>query len=95
MATMNISLTDTLKQFVEERVNGGAFAGASDYMRDLMRQDYEKQKKLARMQELVTEAYESGVSDKTVDEIFNEALERHKEKQENAKANKTVSRRRG
>ena len=95
MATMNISLTDTLKQFVEERVNGGAFVGASDYMRDLIRQDYERQAKLAHMQALWTEGLESGVSDKTVDEIFNEALERHKEKQENAKANKTVSRRRG
>lgn len=36
-----------------------------------------RQEKLARMQELVTEAYESGVSDKTVDEIFDEALNRH------------------
>ena len=89
---MNISLTDTLKRYVEERVKGGVFAGTSDYVRDLIRQDYEKQEKLARMQERVTEAYESGVSDKTIDEIFNEAIERHKEKQKNAKSNRTVSR---
>ena len=92
MATMNISLTDTLKRFVEERVSGGAFAGSSDYVRDLIRQDYEKQEKLARMQALLTEGLESGVSDKTVDEIFDEAVKRHKEKQENAKSRRTVSR---
>ncbi len=85
MATMNISLTDTLKQFVEERVNGGDYAGTSDYMRDLIRQDRERQEKLARMQELVTEAIESGISDKTVDEIFDEALERHRKKNNNVR----------
>ena len=80
MATMNISLTDNLKNFVEERANSGLYAGASDYVRDLIRQDRERQEKLARMQELWTEGLESGISDKTVDEIFEEALERLRKK---------------
>jgi antitoxin ParD1/3/4 len=91
---MNISLTDKLKSFVEERTKTGLYSGSSDYVRGLIRQDYERQQKLARMQELVTEAYESGVSEKTVDEIFDEALKRHQEKQENVQQNETVGRRR-
>ena len=95
MATMNISLTDTLKQFVEERVNGGDYAGTSDYMRDLIRQDRERQEKLARMQELWTEGLESGISNKTVDEIFDEALERHRKKNNNASGTEPLNRRSG
>ena len=85
MATMNISLTEELKNFVEARVNDpGLYAGNSDYVRDLIRQDRERQEKLVRMQELVTAGLDSGISDKTVDEIFEEALQRHRKKKKNA-----------
>lgn len=96
MATMNISLTENLKAFVEERVNAsGLYAGNSDYVRDLIRQDRERQEKLARMQELWTEGLESGISDKTVDEIFEEALQRHRKKKKNAGKTATDESRRG
>jgi antitoxin ParD1/3/4 len=39
MATMNISLPDELKSRVEQRVSDGLYANASDYVRDLIRQD--------------------------------------------------------
>ena len=92
MATMNISLTENLKNFVEQRTKSGLYAGASDYVRDLIRQDCERQEKLARMQELWTEGLEGGISDKTVDEIFEEALERHRKKNKNdRKANSVGS----
>ena len=38
MATMNISLTDPLKQFVDEEVREGGYSSTSDYVRDLIRQ---------------------------------------------------------
>lgn len=38
MATMNISLADQLKQFVDEEVREGGYSSTSDYMRDLIRQ---------------------------------------------------------
>jgi len=38
MATMNISLTDPLKQFVDEEVSQGGYSSTSDYVRDLIRQ---------------------------------------------------------
>jgi antitoxin ParD1/3/4 len=37
--TMNISLPETLRNFVEERVAEGTFASASDYVRALIRDD--------------------------------------------------------
>jgi antitoxin ParD1/3/4 len=35
--TMNISLPETLREFVEEVVREGGYASASEYMRDLLR----------------------------------------------------------
>jgi antitoxin ParD1/3/4 len=39
MATMNISLPDTLKKWVERRVKSGNFSNSSDFMRDLVRKE--------------------------------------------------------
>ena len=37
--TMNVSLPETLREFVDERVAEGSFANASDYVRALIRDD--------------------------------------------------------
>ena len=39
MSTMNISLPDTLKSFVDERVNQGGYGTSSEYVRELIRKD--------------------------------------------------------
>lgn len=45
MQTMNISLPDPLKQYVEEQVSEGGYSSASEYVRELLRID---QKRKAR-----------------------------------------------
>ncbi len=42
MATMNVSLPDQMKTWVEECVQSGRYANASDYIRDLIRRDHMK-----------------------------------------------------
>ncbi|MEM6386094.1 MAG: type II toxin-antitoxin system ParD family antitoxin [Pseudomonadota bacterium] len=42
--TLNISLPEVMRAWVETRVNSGEFANASDYVRDLMRHDQEQVK---------------------------------------------------
>lgn len=44
MATMNVSLPDPMREWVEEQVKGGEYANASDYIRDLIRHDQERRK---------------------------------------------------
>lgn len=39
---MNISLPDSLKSFVDERVNQGAYGTSSEYLRELIRQDKDR-----------------------------------------------------
>ena len=73
MATMNISLPDQMKAWVEAQTADGRYSNTSDYIRDLIRREQIKADKIAHMQRLIDEAYASGDSDLTVDEIFAEA----------------------
>ena len=41
MASMNISIPDPMREWVLSRVKTGAYAGASDYVRELIRRDQE------------------------------------------------------
>jgi putative addiction module CopG family antidote len=40
--TMNISLTEDLKFFVDARIKARGYSSASEYMRDLIRRDQER-----------------------------------------------------
>lgn len=75
MATMNISLPDQLRTFVDQQVATGRFANASDYVRDLIREDQEREQGRVHLQELIREGLESGVSDLTVDDIRRQVRE--------------------
>ncbi|AYO80285.1 type II toxin-antitoxin system ParD family antitoxin [Sphingobium yanoikuyae] len=74
MATMNISLPDPMKNWVEAQSATGRYSNASDYVRDLIRRDQERQAKIAHMQMLVDEGREGGISDETMDDIRERAL---------------------
>ena len=74
MATMNISLPDAMKAWVEARANDGRFANSSDYVRDLIRRDQIQAEKLAHWQRLIDEARASGISDLSMDDIRDKAL---------------------
>lgn len=39
MATMNVSLPDEMREWVEQQAKSGRYANASDYVRDLIRHD--------------------------------------------------------
>jgi len=43
MSTMNISLPDTLKSFVDEQVVGRGYGTSSEYVRELIRNDQDRQ----------------------------------------------------
>jgi antitoxin ParD1/3/4 len=44
MTTMNISLPDALKTFVDEQVAGRGCGTSSEYVRDLIRRDQDRQR---------------------------------------------------
>lgn len=74
MATMNVSLPDKMKQWVEAQAEGGRYANASDYVRDLIRRDQERAEARAELQALIDEGLNSGISDRTMEDIWAEAM---------------------
>ena len=73
MATMNVSLPDAMKQWVEEQVQTGRYGNSSDYVRDLVRRDQERADAVMELNRLIDEGFASGESDMTLDEVFAEA----------------------
>ena len=55
MGTMNISLPDSLRAFVEERVSQGGYSSSSEYVRELIRREQDR----TRFRSLLLEGAES------------------------------------
>lgn len=68
-ATMNISLTEPLKRFVDEEVRDGGYASTSDYVRELIR---ERQRRKAEdaLRVLIAEGLGSGPAEPVSDDFF-------------------------
>lgn len=69
MATMNVSLPDPMKEWVESRASTGRYSNASDYVRDLIRKDQERLEKIEAMQRLVDEGLASGAGSRSMDDL--------------------------
>ncbi|MDQ7017571.1 MAG: type II toxin-antitoxin system ParD family antitoxin [Robiginitomaculum sp.] len=75
MSTVRKTITVTKQQgaWIKSRIKDGDFTNDSEYLRDLIRRDQERAQKIANMQRLITEGIESGISDKTPEQIMEEA----------------------
>ena len=60
MATMNISVPDPMKDWVQGQIDEGKYASSSDYVRDLIRKDQQEKDKFAALQAAITRGIESG-----------------------------------
>lgn len=75
MATMNVSLPDPMREWVETQTKTGEYANASDYIRDLIRHD---QHRLQALKAAINEGMESGRSPRTAKDIMKAAKARLK-----------------
>jgi antitoxin ParD1/3/4 len=57
MATMNVSLPDALKDFVDEQVAELGYGSTSEYLRELIRREQDRQ----QLRELLLEGASSGL----------------------------------
>ena len=80
MPTMNISLPESLRDFVERQVSTGGFGSSSEYMRDLIRRDQARSEKIAAMQARVDEARNSPDDTRTRRDLEAEGLRRARER---------------
>ena len=63
MATMNVSLPDQMKDWVEERSKDGRFSNSSDYVRHLIRADQERAEAIAEIQAEIDKGLASGFAE--------------------------------
>lgn len=69
---MNVSIPDKLKGWAESRVAEGRYSSTSDYIRDLVRRDQEREEKLHRLRAAIDEGLASGLSDRDPFEYLEE-----------------------
>lgn len=70
MSTMNISLPDELRSFVDAQVSVGDYTSSSEYVRELLR----KEKDRVRLRELLLEGAASPPSEHAWDDAYFEKL---------------------
>ncbi|MEI8197995.1 MAG: type II toxin-antitoxin system ParD family antitoxin [Phycisphaerae bacterium] len=81
MTTLNISLPDPMKEFVERQVNQGGYSSSSEYVRALIR---EEQKRLAQatLEAKLLEGLASGTPTELTkqdwEELRRDLIRRHK-----------------
>jgi len=76
MATMNVSLPASMKDWVEAQTETGRYANTSDYVRDLIRRDQERNDKIAAMQRFVDSGLKSEVGTRSSNALFATAIKR-------------------
>ncbi|UKO99896.1 type II toxin-antitoxin system ParD family antitoxin [Nostoc sp. UHCC 0870] len=59
MKSINISLPDTMRAYIEEQVAQGGYSSVSEYFRELVRQD-QKQRAKQRLETMLLEGLNSG-----------------------------------
>jgi antitoxin ParD1/3/4 len=77
MATMNISLPDQMKEWVERRAATGRYSNSSDVLRDLIREAQDREAAaIAHLQREIDKGRQSARTPLTLDEVFTQARER-------------------
>jgi len=73
MMRKTITIPNAMEDWVKSQIGAGRYGNDSEYFRDLIRRDQEKQTKIAELQHLITEGIESGVSDLSMQDILEAA----------------------
>ncbi len=77
MTRKTITITEQMDEWVKERIKTGKYGNDSEYFRDLIRNDQNKEDSLDALRALLVEGEVSGISDNSVTEIWDEAEERY------------------
>ena len=77
MATVNVSLPDPIRRWVEARIKSGEYSNVGDYVRDLTRRDQEFQERREALVQALVTGEASGTSERTPAEIWRTVKARH------------------
>ena len=77
MSTVTLSLAEPAARWLDEQVATGRHANAVAYLAELVERDRVEAEKHAALKAAIDEGLASGISNRTIDEIFEEAMARH------------------
>ena len=69
MATMNVSVPDPMRDWVQSQIEGGKYASVSDYVRDLIRRDQETSEGQTRWLAALDHTIELGLADEAAGHV--------------------------
>jgi antitoxin ParD1/3/4 len=73
-----ITLTEKQDEWVKIQIENGDYTNDSEYFRDLVRRHQEQDAKLKTLKDAIQKGMDSGISEKTVGELWEEAEARYK-----------------
>lgn len=78
MLRKTITITNQQDQWVKSVIQSGDYGNDSEYFRDLIRRDQERRLAEGKLRQMLDEAEQSGMADRTPREIWAAAAARHK-----------------
>ncbi len=76
MVRKTIAMPDDMGTWVEHRIQSGQYNNDSEYFRDLVRRDQERQKAALQLRQMLEEGETSGISTQKVPDIMKNVEER-------------------
>ena len=76
MTRKTITITAQMDDWVKQQIKAGRYGNDSEYFRDLIRKDQNREDSLDALRALLVEGELSGISDRSVTEIWDEAEDR-------------------
>jgi antitoxin ParD1/3/4 len=77
MTRKTITITSQMNDWVKGRIATGKYGNDSEYIRDLIRRDQSCEDSREALRALLIEGEESGISDRSVADIWNEVESRY------------------
>lgn len=74
MQRKTITLTEQQDQWIKSQVNQGHYGNDSEYIRDIIRKEMQKEDAELQLTQLIDDAEASGISPKTPEQIWQAAL---------------------
>lgn len=71
MASMNVSLPEPMRDYVQERINSGQYASVNDYVRDLIRREQSETENEQRWWQELDASIERGLEDVKAGRLHN------------------------
>jgi len=75
-----ITVTEQQEQWIKSRIASGHYTNDSEYLRELLRRDQEDNDKFLALKKAIQEGLESGVSERSAEDILQNVLARHNKK---------------